>query len=150
VNYAQVGADSADVLAALHAEAFDKPWDAGEFARLLALDAAFAILAGDAAPLGFVMGWAPGDEAEILTLAVAASVRRRGVGNGLVNAAIAAALIVGAKSMVLEVAEGNAAARALYARLGFEQIARRGAYYERGGRREDALVLRRMLPRPSF
>jgi ribosomal-protein-alanine N-acetyltransferase len=44
--------------------------------------------------------------------------------------------------MVLEVAEGNAAARALYAAGAFRPVGRRSRYYPDGG---DALVLRREL-----
>ena len=55
----------------------------------------------------------------------------------------------GAATMHLEVAEDNAAARALYAKLGYEEAGRRHAYYR--GRRAaavDAIVMRRSLPRP--
>jgi ribosomal-protein-alanine N-acetyltransferase len=44
--------------------------------------------------------------------------------------------------MFLEVAEANAAARALYAAAGFAEVGRRRRYYADGG---DALVLRRGL-----
>jgi len=52
------------------------------------------------------------------------------------------AAALGAERMFLEVAEGNVAARALYARAGFSEAGRRRGYYSRNdGSREDALVL---------
>jgi [ribosomal protein S18]-alanine N-acetyltransferase len=131
-----VGADAADVLAALHARAFDKPWNAGEFAALLENPLAFARLARG---LGLVLGWTAADEAEILTLAVTPEARRQGTGAALVSAAAAAAQAAGARALRLEVAEANHAARGLYAKLGFAAAGRRPGYYSGGG---DALILR--------
>jgi ribosomal-protein-alanine N-acetyltransferase len=142
------GADQADLLADLHARAFDKPWTQPEIAKLLENGAVFAILARGPAPQGFVMGWAAAGDAELLTVAVVPEARRRGVGAALVTSAGVTALVRGAVSMHLEVAEDNAAARALYAKLGYEEAGRRPAYY--GGARGsvDAIVMRRNLPRP--
>jgi ribosomal-protein-alanine N-acetyltransferase len=51
----------------------------------------------------------------------------------------------GAVEIFLEVAEPNAAARALYACAGAREVGRRPRYYADGA---DALVLRIDLPRP--
>ena len=53
---------------------------------------------------------------------------------------IAAASKGGAATVFLEVRESNGAARALYAALGFTELARRKAYYSNP--REDAVVMR--------
>jgi ribosomal-protein-alanine N-acetyltransferase len=144
------GADAFGTLANLHARAFDKPWTAPEIAKLLANPAVFALIARDAEPQGFVMAWTAAGDAEILTVAVVPEARRRGLGSSLVTAASAAALVRGAASMHLEVAESNAAARALYAKLGYEEAGRRHAYYAGEGGSVDAIVMRRALPRPSM
>jgi len=141
-----VGAEAAAQLAALHARAFDKPWSEAEIARLLENPTAYAILSQHED--GFILAWAPGAQAEILTLAVAPEARRRGVGAGLTAAAMAAALARGAGEMILDVAEDNAPARALYQRLGFTELHRRRGYYARENGAADALILRRPLPRP--
>jgi len=47
----------------------------------------------------------------------------------------------GARRLLLEVASGDAAARALYAGAGFVEVGRRTRYYPRGAVAEDALVL---------
>ena len=134
--------EMAEHLAALHAQAFAAPWEAGAFADLLAQP---GVLLG-VEPDGFILIRVVLDEAEILTLAVRPGARRRGLGRRLVERACDAAATAGAHSLFLEVAEDNAAARALYARAGFVEIGRRKAYYAGAdGRRTDALALRRDL-----
>jgi|CXWL01.1.fsa_nt_gi ribosomal-protein-alanine N-acetyltransferase len=145
-----VGAESAETLASLHARAFEASWSAPDIARMLENPSAFALGWRDGELLGFVLAWAVAAESEILTLAVVPEARRKGVGTGLVSAAGAAALLRGSGSMLLEVAETNAAARALYVKLGFEPVGRRGGYYAGAGAATDAIVLRRPLPRPNI
>jgi len=125
-------------LAAIHAEAFAAPWDQTALSELLASPGVFAVAEDD----GFILIRVVVDEAEILTLAVRPSARRAGLGARLVEAAVVRAAALGAERMFLEVAEGNAAARALYARSGFVEMGRRRGYYSHvDGRREDALTL---------
>jgi len=142
-------ADAADVLAALHARAFDKPWSEPEIAKLLQNPTTFALMSRAGETLqGFVLAWAAAGDAELLTVAVAPEARRRGVGAALVTSAGVAALVRGAATMHLEVAEDNAAARALYVQLGYEEVGRRHACYAGAGGAVDAVVMRRALPRP--
>lgn len=141
-------ADAAELLGALHARAFDKAWTAAEIAKLLQNQAVFALISRASEPQGFVMAWAAAGDAELLTVAVVPEARRRGVGASLVTSAGVAALVRGAASMHLEVAEDNTAARALYAKLGYEEAGRRHAYYAGEGGSVDAIVMRRTLPRP--
>ncbi|MFB7879509.1 ribosomal protein S18-alanine N-acetyltransferase [Brevundimonas diminuta] len=125
-------------LAAIHAEAFAAPWDEAALTELLASPGVFAVAEED----GFILIRVVVDEAEILTLAVRPSARRAGLGVRLVEAAVVRAAALGAERMFLEVAEGNVAARALYARSGFVEMGRRRGYYSHtDGRQEDALTL---------
>lgn len=135
-------ADRAARLAAIHAEAFagpqDAPWSAAAFADLLDQPGVFAIERSD----GFVLMRVVADEAEILTLAVRPGARRAGVGGRLVREGVYGAVASGAVRVFLEVAEDNAAARALYAKAGFVEAGRRPGYYAApDGRRRDALLL---------
>jgi ribosomal-protein-alanine N-acetyltransferase len=133
------GPGAAACLAALHAAAAPaEAWDAAAFGRLLAMPGAHAL----ATAAGFVLFRLAADEAEILMLAVLPEARRRGLGRRLVEAAAAMAGRRGARAMFLEVAAGNAAARALYAATGFVEVGTRPGYYPDG---EAALVLRRAL-----
>jgi ribosomal-protein-alanine N-acetyltransferase len=143
------GAEAAELLGALHARAFDKPWSAAEIAKLMENPAVFALVSRDAQPHGFVMAWAAAGDSELLTVAVVPKARRRGVGAALVTAAGLVASARGAAAMHLEVAEDNIAARALYAKLGYEDAGRRHAYYAGEGSAVDAIVMRRKLPRPA-
>ncbi|QGZ96959.1 GNAT family N-acetyltransferase [Terricaulis silvestris] len=141
-------AEQAELLGDLHARAFDKGWSASEIAKLMENTAVFALISRGADAQGFVMAWAAAGDAELLTVAVVPEARRKGVGASLVTSAGVAALVRGAASMHLEVAEDNAAARALYAKLGYEEAGRRHAYYAGEGGSVDAIVMHRTLPRP--
>lgn len=131
------GPGDAALLAMIHAACFPprEAWDAEAIAALLGTPGTAALRVGAD---GMAMLRVAADEAEILTLAVRPEARRRGVGRALLAAAMEAAAAAGARRMLLEVAEGNAAARALYAAAGFVQAGRRARYYADGG---DALVL---------
>lgn len=80
-----------------------------------------------------------GDEAEVLTLAVAPGQQRRGCAGALLDAVIDALRRDGVRALFLEVDVGNKAAIALYEGRGFDRIARRKRYYRSGA---DALVMR--------
>jgi len=125
-------------LAELHASAFDAPWDAFAFAALLVQPGVFAVERPD----GFVLMRVVADEAEVLTLAVRPTARRRGIGRDLTAEGAATARTLGARRVFLEVADDNDAARALYASLGFVEAGRRPGYYAAAdGSRRDALLL---------
>ncbi|SDE34798.1 GNAT family N-acetyltransferase [Limimaricola pyoseonensis] len=133
-------------LAETYARAFPDErhhWSAAEFAELLA--APGAVLSGDAD--SFVLGRVTLDEAEIVTLATRPELRRQGRAARALDAFHAAAQAKGAERVFLEVAEDNAAARALYDRAGYAAAGRRPGYYARPGRPPvAALILRRDLP----
>ena len=131
-----------EALAAIHASAFERPWDAAAFAGLLGQAGLFAL--GD--DRGFILVRAVADEAEILTLAVRPEARRGGLGRDLVEAGARAAQARGAATLHLEVAEDNAAALGLYHATGFSEVGRRPGYYVRAdGPAADALLLARNL-----
>jgi ribosomal-protein-alanine N-acetyltransferase len=92
---------------------------------------------------GMILARVAADESEILTLAVMPNQRRLGLASALLGSALKRAANLGARSMFLEVAVSNQAARALYAGHGFQQAGSRRNYYSDG---TDALVLRCTLP----
>jgi ribosomal-protein-alanine N-acetyltransferase len=91
---------------------------------------------------GFVVARRAADEVDVLLVAVAEDARRCGAGTALVEAALADAARAGAVSAHLEVRASNAAAIALYARLGFVAVGRRPRYYDAT---EDAIRMSRAL-----
>ena len=102
--------------------------------------------AGDPVPAGFLLARAWAGDLDILSLGVAAAWRRRGTARVLLRAAMARAGVLGARRTLLEVAEDNLAARALYAAEGFAVVNRHPDYYRRsGGAFAAALVFARDL-----
>jgi ribosomal-protein-alanine N-acetyltransferase len=131
----------AAALAAIHASAFPprEAWGVDAIALQLALPGAFGLIDDRG---GMLLGRIAADEAEVLTLAVAPSVRRQGIATALLHAAKAQVGAGGGKAMFLEVATGNAAALMLYRGEGFIEVGRRRRYYADAS---DALVLRAKL-----
>lgn len=96
------------------------------------------------------------DELEVVDVWVDRAHRRRGLAARLLRAASAAAHARGARVALLDVRRGNAAARALYASLGFSAVGVRRSYYrphpadalvaDVGEAARDALLLRATLP----
>ncbi|WGM37377.1 GNAT family N-acetyltransferase [Caulobacter sp. NIBR1757] len=138
-----MGTPDLQILAAVHAQAFDHGWSAAEIASLLETPGTFVV----AEPEGFILARALAGEAEIITLAVAPAARRRGMARRLVEAAAVRAMALQAEALFLEVADDNVAALGLYRGLGFEVVGRRRGYYARGNGEPavDALVMRLAL-----
>lgn len=101
-----------------------------------------AVRANTGAAYGFAVARRAADEVEVLLVAVAEEARRRGAGTALVEAALADAARAGAVTAHLEVRASNAAAIALYERLGFIAVGRRPRYYDAT---EDAIRMSRAL-----
>ncbi|HEY4274324.1 MAG TPA: GNAT family N-acetyltransferase [Rhizomicrobium sp.] len=133
--------DDMAALAGLHAACFAESWSAASLRDLFAGPGVFAFAQAN----GFILARAVGDEAEILTLAVAPPARRRGIASLLVRAAAAHAADLGAKTLFLEVATDNQAAIGVYEGVGFIPAGRRKAYY--GG--QDAHIFKCILPLPN-
>jgi ribosomal-protein-alanine N-acetyltransferase len=128
----------AAALAAIHVSSFPPcgAWGADAIAVQLALPGAFGLIDDRG---GMLLGRIAGDEAEVLTLAVAPPVRRQGIATALLRATRAQVSACGVNALFLEVAIGNAAGLALYRREGFVEVGRRRRYYADSS---DALVLR--------
>jgi len=140
------GTRDAEQFARLHASAFRRGWSAEEFERLLIERNVVADRAMSGSKLaGFVISRLAVDQAEILSVAVAASYRGRGLARKLLDVHLGRLIGYGINSVFLEVDEGNVPARKLYAGLRFAQVGRRESYYVDAGGTGAALVLRRDL-----
>ena len=140
-----VTAAQAEALALIHRAAFppEEAWPANVIALHIGLPGGFGLL--DPAG-GMILARTIMDESEVLTLAVMPAARRQGLGRTLLLAAMRRAAAGDARTMFLEVAEDNAAARSLYASVGFAEVGRRRRYYANG---DDALVMRVSLMAPG-
>jgi len=143
---AEAGPQDAAAIAALHGAAFRRGWSEDEVETLLRDRAVVAHRAGSGASLaGFIMSRCAGDEAEILSVAVAPAWRGRGLGRELLMLHLRRLAGLGIRAVFLEVGEANRAANRLYGRAGFREVSRRPNYYRDGGADAHALVLRRDL-----
>lgn len=141
-------ADDAESLASLHAAAFEDGWGAAAFRGFLDRAGCLVFVAAEAQSgvvFGFILGQAAADEAEVLTIAVRPSARRRGTAQRLVSALLHAATDRGVATVHLEVAADNTAALALYRAAGFVVSGRRTGYYVRTSGRVDAVTMSRAL-----
>jgi ribosomal-protein-alanine N-acetyltransferase len=131
-------------LTALVGRDFGGGWDRSALASAHeSLSARILIAEGDAgAVVGFVVAWRVVDLLEVDLLGVVPPYRRQGVAVALLEHLIEAERQAGAAEGHLELRASNAAARALYRRLGFVVLGRRARYYPDG---EDALLLTRVL-----
>lgn len=132
-----------DALAATHEAAFPgKGWDADAFAGFVASPNHLVAGSEDCFAVLSVVG----ECAELLSLATHPDRQRQGRARVLLALLHDELRTRGVREVHLEVATDNAAARALYARAGFAQVAERKDYYRRpGGGRVTALILRKDL-----
>jgi ribosomal-protein-alanine N-acetyltransferase len=83
--------------------------------------------------VGFVLGWRrSGTDGHVITLDVAASARRQGLGRRLLVELECRFRAAGVKRVQLETAVVNSTAIAFYERLGYRKIAHLDRYYGRG------------------
>lgn len=151
VSVVEGGPTDLDSVMAVMNDSFDpcygEAWTAPQCAGLLPMPGVWLTLAriGECV-IGFAMGRAVAREAELLLLAVKVKERHQGVGRLLLESFVERASSLGARSLHLEVREGNHAVK-LYKEAGFTEIGRRRNYYSgRDGQIYDALTLARTVP----
>ena len=137
----------AAALAQLHGASFHRGWGEGEFeAMLREQNTLVHRLRQDRKVIGFAASRMAADEAEILSIAVAAGERGRGLSRNLLLTHLGHLAGRGVKTVFLEVEENNQPARRLYDRAGFAVAGRRERYYRQAGGEElNALIMRRDL-----
>jgi len=129
----------------LHRASFHRGWSDGEFEQLLLDRNILAHRASIGRNLaGFILSRMVADEAEILSVAVIAARRSKGLARRLLDLHLRRLAGLGARTVFLEVDEANVPARRLYRRAGFREVGRRNGYYP-AGKSSAALVLRRDL-----
>jgi [ribosomal protein S18]-alanine N-acetyltransferase len=138
---------SVGLLSSLHRICFpEDPWDIRAMVEILGIPGFFGQMAREAkTQVGFGLAVDLGKECEILSLGVVPQRRRAGIGAALLDSICFEARMRGADSVALEVAQDNAAARALYTKQGFSVVGHRRDYYCQAGRLVDAFILRRPL-----
>lgn len=133
----------APAFAAVHRACFADFWDTTVFSWLLAEPSTVAFAARrDGRVVGVLLCRSLADEAEVLTLAVEPKERRQRFALRMLQQGLGELRRRGALRLVLEVAQDNLPALALYAGLGLAPVGRRPGYYLRPpGPAVDALIL---------
>lgn len=125
---------------------YGEAWTSNQCLGVMALPGVWLTLARiEGRPAGFALAREVAGEAELLLLATAPALRRRGVGAALLRAVVDDARTRRAERLHLEVRAGNPAA-ALYTAHGFAQVGTRRAYYRGAdGQQRDAQTWARDL-----
>ena len=121
---------------------FSDPWSEKSVAEELTNPlSAWLVWVEDDQVLGYVGSQTVLGETDMMNIAVSPECRRKGIGEALIAALIQQLKARESRCLSLEVRGSNAAAIALYEKLGFHQVGRRPNYYRNP--REDALILRK-------
>jgi ribosomal-protein-alanine acetyltransferase len=139
IRLSDVRESDIDQIAALEVASFAQPWRREFFESELGADGRFNRVArGGGRIVGYCFSMYFLEEMHVNKIAVAAGWRRRGIAKLLMDDAMAFARAHDVTTVGLEVRESNAAARAFYASIGFEERYRRPRYYPDG---ETAVVM---------
>lgn len=95
----------------------------------------------DGVVAGYVGSQTVIDESDMMNVAVHPDYRRKGIAEALVMELVEALKKRESRCLTLEVRASNEPAKALYEKLGFEQVGLRKNYYRNP--KEDALILRK-------
>jgi ribosomal-protein-alanine N-acetyltransferase len=143
------GPEDTPTLAAIDARSNSHPWREADFEAVFRQGHLCLVARnGEDGIIGFAVGRALPDEAELLLIAVDPGHRREGVGRLLLTTLEARLAESGARTMHLEVRASNHAAQRFYAALGYTVSGRRPGYYPAGAHasvREDAMLMMRSL-----
>ena len=142
MEYVLMNADHVSQVAQLEKECFHDPWSENSIASELKNPLSLWLVAVDGQQVaGYVGSQSVMGEADMMNIAVSAKFRRMGIAQELVERLVALLREKDVYSLTLEVRASNEPAKALYGKLGFNQVGRRPNYYRNP--KEDALILRK-------
>lgn len=131
---------------AIERAAYQFPWSEGIFRDCLRVGYVCRVAVADNEVIGYGVMSVGAGEAHILNLCIDAHFRCRGVWRRMLEYLVDRARAAGMSEAFLEVRPSNTAAIRLYQSMGFEQVGIRRGYYQAIGGREDASVLKLVLP----
>ena len=155
LNYRAMNSFDLGAVLEIEKELFPDPWNLAQFKEELAgvpKTRSYFVVETGATPkvIAFAGLYCPrrGADADIQTISVSAQYQGNGIGQGLLDLLINAAIERGAPAIFLEVRAENEQARALYAKNGFTQISVRKGYYQNAqprSKRSDAIIMQKTL-----
>ena len=123
-----------------------RAWSETEFSAMLSASNALSVTC-DA---GFALGQVIVDEAELFLIMTKPEHRKQGIGHHILAMFEQQAFQNAVRRIILEVADTNEAARALYSANGYQQIAVRKNYYTfPDGSHADAIVMEKYLQKTA-
>lgn len=127
-------------VADLESRTFSQPWSAKGFQDSLKLSNTIFLVACDGQEIvGYAGMYLSVDEGEIVNVAVAQSMRRKGIGDALLDKMAEYAAQRGIQRIVLEVRVSNEPAIHLYEKHGYVRCGVRKGFYELP--KEDAYIM---------
>ena len=123
-----------------------RAWSETEFSEMLSASNAVSVTCDG----GFAVGQVIVDEAELFLIITKPEHRKQGVGHRILATFEQQAFQNAVRRIILEVADTNTAARALYSANGYQQIAVRKNYYTfPNGSYADAIVMEKYLQKTA-
>ena len=142
MEYILMKSDHVAQVAQLEKECFHDPWSENSIASELKNPLSLWLVAvDDQQVVGYVGSQSVMGEADMMNIAVSSKFRRMGIAQELVERLVTLLREKDVYSLTLEVRAANEPAKALYGKLGFNQVGRRPNYYRNP--KEDALILRK-------
>jgi len=133
--------DDVEIIYQLNQQAFSEHWSRASLYSSLesGYDLLICELHGES--VAYLLSLSVLDEIQIMQIAVSEQHRRQGLASRMTDDLIASATDM--QSITLEVRASNQAARACYAKLGFQETGYRKRYYapDASGCREDAVLM---------
>jgi tRNA threonylcarbamoyl adenosine modification protein YeaZ/ribosomal-protein-alanine acetyltransferase len=155
LNYRAMNNFDLGAVLEIEKQLFPDPWNLAQFKEELAgvpktRSYFVAELTATQKVVGFAGLFCPGGgaDADIQTISVSAQYQGNGIGQGLLDLLINAAIERAAPAIFLEVRVENEQARALYAKNGFTQISVRKNYYQNAkphAKNSDAIIMQKIL-----
>ena len=134
-----------DVVSELECSAFSDSWSKRSIQDTLESGSSIVLVAEkDEEIIGYCISYSVLDEAEIARIAVSTSCRRQGVGCKLIDSLLKICEEKEVSHLMLEVREGNVAARMFYQAYGFGVDGIRKKYYQSPV--EDAVLMSMRIP----
>ena len=126
------------------------PWSYSSFLDCMRKDYEFYVCVEDEKVLGFFIASFSLLEGHLLNISVAPNMKRKGIGNDLLDKVEKISNQFGIKEIFLEVRESNNEAISFYKNNGFFEIGLRKNYYKLYDGREDALIFSKKLKNNSL
>ena len=133
-----------DQVVEIEKRSFSEPWEKNFFSQDIDNPSALPLVAKlNNKLVGYLCLWIVLDEIQISNIAVIPDLRRKGIGEKLIEKILNIAKIKDFKRITLDVRSSNQPAISLYKKFGFQKVGQRKNYYHKP--QEDAWIMEKVL-----